>query len=196
MRRADDQELQRVLSESLDAAPVPKLPWASIASSVPGSKSRSRAVRSGSWWVSSAAVVGLLLAVALASRSTSFTQAARLTRTVSIAPQPNCAVTFSFSGIVLQPKGYVAVTTSLGTPPFVAATSGSGFKGPCGTVLRLTQHPAHAEDVFVGWVVSKRPGALEPVRGRPSTIHLTLRGKDEVVYVKYIVRGSRTASSY
>ena len=189
MRRADDQELQRVLSEALNSAPVPEVAWASIASSVHGSKSRPRATNSGRWWASSAAVATLLVVVAFGSQSTGFTQATRVFRAVSEAPRANCAVTFSFSGIILQPKGYVSVTTSLGIPPFVAATSGSRLQGPCGTVLSLTQHPAHAEDVFVGCVVSKRPGALEPVRGRPSTIRLTLTGQQEVVYLKYVVRG-------
>ena len=189
MRRADDQELQRVLSEALDSVPVPEMAWASIATNVHGSKSRPRATKNGRWWASSAAVATLLVVVAFGSQSIGFTQATRVFRAVSVAARPNCAVTFSLSGIILQPKGYVSVTTSLGTPPFVAATSGSGFKGPCGTVLSLTQHPAHAEDVFVGWVVSKRPGAFAPVRGRPSTIRLTLTGKNEVVYLKYVVRG-------
>lgn len=192
MRRADDQELRRVLSEALDAVPVPRMPWTSISSRV---HPRSGAGRSGRWWVSSAAVVVLLLAVAFASRSTGFTQAARLIRSESIAPQPNCAVTFSISGpTVLQPRGHVAVTSSLGHPIFLARGSGSGYEGPCGTMLRLTQHPANAEDVLLGWVVSKRPGEFQTVRGRPSTIQLTLRGSDEVVYVKYTVRGSESGT--
>lgn len=190
MQRADDLDVRRALSSALDAAPIPPLPWASIATRVRVRPSARRRLR---WWASSMAVALLLLVVSLASRGgTELHQAVRSIDAAGVAQRRDCAVTVSIPGpTVLQPRGSVAITSSLG-PPFVARGAGSGWEGPCGTVLRLTEHPAHPDDIFAGWVISRRPGVFQAVRGRPSTIRLTLRGRNEVVYVKYIVRGSGT----
>jgi len=190
MRHADDLDVRRALSAALDAVPIPPLPWASIAARVPVQPGARRGLR---WWASSLAVALLLLVVALASRGgTELHQAVRSIDAAGVAQRRDCAVTLSIPGpTVLQPRGYVVITSSLG-PPFVARGPGSGWEGPCGTVLRLTQYPEHPDDIFAGWVISRRPGVFQAVRGRPSSIRLTLRGRDEVVYVKYIVRGSGT----
>ncbi len=172
-----------MLTEAFGSVHVPEMPWAEIARSV---RQRDGGSHRGHWWAASAAVLILLLAVGFASQTANGIPLAGLHPPGSLAPLPNCSVTFSIPGpTIMQPQAYVTVTgPGHPTQTFVERYSGSGYIGPCGWVLRLTEHPVNPRDVFAGWEISKRPGEFETVPGRPHSIRLTLRGA-QVVYLKY-----------